>query len=346
MYKPIFHYTDRIVNHLTFIAEAKPIIINAPLIPNWEVSLRKAAFLNSAHSSTAIEGNPLTFEDVTALAEGHEIMVKRQDRQEVLNYFESLDKIPYFASKVPFTVEDLLKVHKIITKNLLEDNEDEGIFRNRQVVVGNPVTREVIFRPPETVEVPELIKTFLEWLNSPETENLNPIIVSGLTHYELVRIHPFIDGNGRTARIMAMAVLYKRGYDLKRFYALDNYYNMDRSSYYAALKTVNPDSLDQTLWLEYFTKGVAVSIKSVKDKVLGLSKDVKFLEKKGQIPLNDRQMKIVEKIIENGKIANKDVREMFNLSHSTAFDELQKLLELEVVEIKGKGRSTHYVLIT
>ena len=84
----------------------------------------------------------------------------------------------------------------------------------------------------------------------------------------------------------------------------------------------------------------------MKDKVLGLSKDVKFLEKKGQIPLNDRQMKIVEKIIENGKIANKDVREMFNLSHSTAFDELQKLLELEVVEIKGKGRSTHYVLIT
>ncbi len=167
------------------------------------------------------------------------------------------------------------------------------------MVVGNPVTREVIFRPPETVEVPELIEGFLEWLNSPETENLNPIIVSGLTHYELVRIHPFIDGNGRTARIMAMALLYKRGYDLKRFYALDDYYNMDRSSYYAALKTVNPDSLDLTLWLEYFTNGVAVSIKSVKDKVLGLSKDVKFLEKKGQIPLNDRQMKIVEKIIEN-----------------------------------------------
>ncbi len=344
MFKPIFHYTDSIVNNLTFAAEAKAIIVRAPLIPNWEVSLRKAAFLTSAHSSTAIEGNPLTFEDVTALAEGRKIMARKKDRQEVLNYFESLEKIPDFASKVPFTVEDLLEVHKIITRDVLEDNEDEGVFRTRQVVVGNPVTREVIFRPPETAEVPELIERFLEWLNSPATENLNPIIVSGLTHYELVRIRPFIDGNGRTARIMAMTVLYKMGYDLKRFFALDDYYNIDKSSYYAALNRVDPDLLDLTLWLEYFTKGVAVSIKSVMGKVLGLSEDVKFLENKGQIPLNERQMKIVEKIIENGKVANRDVQEMFSLSHSTAFDELQKLLKLEVVEIKGKGRSTHYVL--
>ena len=156
-------------------------------------------------------------------------------------------------------------------------------------------------------------------------------------------IHPFMDGNGRTARIMAMTVLYKRGYDLKRFLALDDYYNMDISSYYEALKAVNPDLLDTTLWLEYFTNGVAVNIKSLKDKILGL-KDIKLLENKGQIPLNERQMKIVEKIIENGKIANRDVQEMFSLSHSTAFDELQKLLKLEIVEIKGKGRSTHYVL--
>ena len=344
MFKPIFHYTDSIVNNLTFIAEAKIIIIKTPLIPNWELSLKKAAILTSAHSSTAIEGNSLTFEEVTALAEGHEIKVKREDRQEVLNYFELLEKLPDFASKDPFTFEDLLEFHKIINNGVLEDNEDEDVFRNHEVVVSHPDTREIIFRPPEPSLISGLIENFLEWINSPETENLNPIIVSGLTHYELFRIHPFIDGNGRTARIMAMNVLYKRSYDLKRFVALDDYYNLDISSYYKALETVNPDLLDTTLWLEYFTKGVAVSIKSVMDKVLGLSVDVKFLEKKRKIPLNERQMKILEKIIEKGKIANRDVQEMFGLSHSTAFDELQKLLKLEVVEIKGKGRSTHYVL--
>lgn len=129
---------------------------------------------------------------------------------------------------------------------------------------------------------------------------------------------------------MAMIVLYRRGYDIKRFFSLDDYYNQDRDKYYETLKTVNPDLLDLTQWLEYFTTGVLTSIKFVKDKVLGLSKDVKFLKKKGQIPLNDRQMKIVEKIIENSKITKKDVQNMFNLSHSSAYDELKKMLDLEV----------------
>lgn len=127
-----------------------------------------------------------------------------------------------------------------------------------------------------------------------------------------------------------MIVLYRRGYDIKRFFSLDDYYNQDRDKYYETLKTVNPDLLDLTQWLEYFTTGVLTSIKFVKDKVLGLSKDVKFLKKKGQIPLNDRQMKIVEKIIENSKITKKDVQNMFNLSHSSAYDELKKMLDLEV----------------
>ena len=105
------------------------------------------------------------------------------------------------------------------------------------------------------------MKAFWSGLILPETENINPIIVSGLTHYELFRIHPFINGNGRTARIIAMTVLYKRGYDLKSFLTLDDYYNMGISNYYEALKTVNPDLLDDTLWLEYFTNGVAVSMR-------------------------------------------------------------------------------------
>lgn len=346
MFKPNFNYTEDIVNNLTFIAEAKAIILKAPLIPNWEVSLRKSAILRSAHSSTAIEGNPLTFDEVTALAEGRKVMARRKDRQEVLNYLEALENISNYSSRAPFSVENLLDIHKVVTKDTLDNPEDEGAFRNRQVVVGNQMTREVVFRPPGTNEVPGLVDGFMEWFNSSETEKLNPVIVAGLTHYELVRIHPFIDGNGRTARIMATIALYKSGFDVKRFFALDDYYDHDRNSYYEALRTVNPDELDLTQWLEYFTEGVAVSIKSVKEKVIGLSKDVKVLREKGQIQLNDRQMKIVEKIIEEGKIANKDIQEMFNLSHSSAFDEIKKLLGLEVIETRGKGRSTHYVLAT
>ena len=83
---------------------------------------------------------------------------------------------------------------------------------------------------------------------------------------------------------MAMLVLYKKGYDVKRFFSLDDFYDMDRAAYYEALNSVNQESLDLTNWLEYFTEGVAVSIKAVEDKVLGLSRH------EGH-SLNERQMK-------------------------------------------------------
>ena len=289
MFKPVFSYTDRIVRSLTFIAESKAIIKSSPLIPEWEVSLRKDAIIRSAHSSTAIEGNPLTLEEVSALAQGREVMARRKDRAEVLNYLEALEKVPDFASRNPFTLKDLLEIHKTVTKNTLKKSDFEGVLRPLPVIVGNPATGEVTFRPPQTEEVPGLIENFLEWFNSSKINGIDPVIAAGLTHYELVRIHPFIDGNGRTARIMATTLLYKQGFDLKRFFALDDYYDHDRNSYYAALQTVDPETLDVTRWLEYFTEGVAVNIKTVKEKVISLRKDT------GQLALNDRQMQIIAK---------------------------------------------------
>ena len=296
----------------------------------WEVSLRKEAILRSAHSSTAIEGNPLTMDEVTALANGRTIMAKRKDKEEVLNYLETLNKIPDFGLEILFTLNDLLEIHKVLTKNTLDHSEDEGFLRNRQNYVGNGYG-EVIFMPPQTDEVPALIENFLKWFNSPELEEKNPVIIAGLTHYEIVRIHPFIDGNGRTARIMATIALYKRGFDLKRFFALDDYYDQDRPSYYAALKSVDQNTLDLTGWLEYFTEGVAISIKTVKEKVLKLNKSFKLLEEKGQIAFDDNQMAIVERIISKGKTTNRDIRSILGLSHTAVRTEFIKLTDLGVI---------------
>ncbi len=282
---------------------------------------------------------------ILGLAAGREITVRRKDRQEVLNYLEALEKIPKFAERNPFLPEDLLEVHKIVTKETLENPEDEGVFRNRQVFVGNRITGEVIFMPPPTEQVPHLVNEFLEWFNSTVVKEIDPVIEAALAHYELVRIHPFIDGNGRTARIMATLVFYKRGFDVKRFFALDDYYDQDRRSYYAALNNVDQRTLDLTGWLEYFTNGVAVSIETVKNKVIGLSKDIKLLKEKGQVALTERQMKIVEKIIEKGAITNREMREVFGLSDEGVRKEITKLIKLGVVKRKSKGRSHHYILV-
>lgn len=345
MFKPNFSYTDKIVRNLTLISEARAIILNAPLVPKWEVSLRREALLRSAHSSTAIEGNPLSLEEVTALAAGRDIMVRRKDKQEILNYLEALERVPEFAKKTIFTAEDFLKIHMTVTKDTLENPEDEGAFRDRQVFVGNRFTGEIIFVPPPTEQVSQLVDAFLDWFNSGESNEIDPVIEAGVTHYEMVRVHPFIDGNGRTARIMATLVFNKRGFDVKRFFALDDYYDQDRRAYYTALRSVDQNTLELTGWLEYFTDGVAVSVKAVKDKVIGLSKDIKFLKERGQIALTERQMKIMERVMEKGEVTNRDIRNMFNISNRAALDEISKLLKLKVIKEMGKGRSTRYVLV-
>ncbi len=345
MFEPNFKYTEKIVRNLTQIAESKAIILSSPLVPKWEVMLRREALIRSAHSSTSIEGNALSLEEVSLLAQGREIMATRKDRQEVLNYLEALEKIPLFAKRDFFSIPDLLELHKIVTKDTLQNPLDEGVIRNRRVYVGNSITGEVIFEPPSVNQVTGLLQGFFEWMNSSQTEHLDAVIEAGITHYEIVRIHPFIDGNGRTARVIATLILFKKGLDTKRFFSLDDYYDSDRRRYYDVLRSIDQDSIDITGWLEYFTEGVAISIKTVRDKVLGLSRGIKVLKDRGQVALTERQMKIVEWVIDKGVISNRDVRDLFKISNRTALDEINDLIKLNVIRKEGKGRSISYKLV-
>ena len=139
--------------------------------------------------------------------------------------------------------------------------------------------------------------------------------------------------------------LYRRGFDTKRYFALDDYYDLDRRNYYDALNNVDQETLDLTGWLEYFTEGVAVSINSVKEKVIGLSKDIKVLKDKGQISLTDRQIKIVEQMVEGDKITSGELSEILDISRQAALKEMNKLVDLGVVKLVGERRGAHYVLI-
>jgi Fic family protein len=337
IFQPKFKYTQRIVNNLTKITQAREVILNAKIIPKWEISLRREALIRSAHSSTAIEGNKLTLEEVSQLALGRKIMATRKEKQEVLNYLNVLQNIQDYQNDGKVTEKLLLKLHKDITKETLDLPGDEENYRKVQVVVGNKFTGEVVFTPPKTEKVPQLTKALLEWINQ-EIE-LHPVLIAGLSHYEFVRIHPFVDGNGRTARALATLILYIRDFDIKRFFTLDDYYDSDRKAYYAALKSVDKNTLDTTQWIEYFTDGVLISINGVKKKILSLS-----IKKSGpQIALTERQMKIMEKIVANGKITSGEIQDMFKISRQAAYKELKKMIELGVIEPRGEGKAVYYI---
>jgi len=344
IFKPNFQYIHRIVNDLAQIAVARELVLNSPLVPKWEVAIRREAIVRSAHSSTSIEGNRLSLEQVSDLAHGREVTATRKDKQEVLNYLDVLKNIDKLTDGEKIIEKDLLKIHKKLTQDTLENPSDCGAYRNRYVVVGNPLTGEVFFRPPANEKVPGLVRALIEWLNSPEAKALDPIIEAGIAHYEFVRIHPFVDGNGRTGRVLATLILYLRGFDTKQFFCLDDYYDSDRPAYYKALQGVDQRALDLTGWIEYFVGGVKSSIEAVKERVIRLSSERLRRTKRGQIALSERQMRIVEFINQNGRITNLDVRGMFKISDRAALKELRKLVDLKVTKPEGKGRSLRYVL--
>lgn len=344
MFNPKFQYTHKIVNLLTKISTAREVIVNSPLIPKWEVSIRRQAIIQSAHSSTKIEGNMLSLEQVSELAIGREIMASRKDKQEVLNYLHTLENLSKLTDNNIITEKNILNIHKMLTNNTLENPSDSGTYRKQYVVVANRLTKEIIFKPPPNENVPGLIKNLINWINSPQAKELNPVIEAGITHYELVRIHPFVDGNGRTARVLASLILFLRDFDIKQFFCLDDYYDSDRPSYYKTLRNVDQKTLDLTNWLEYFAEGVNLSINAVKERVVKLSSERLRKTEKGQIAFSERQMQIVEHINKNGKITNKNVREMFKVSDRAALKEIRKLVDLKVIKAEGKARSLHYVL--
>jgi Fic family protein len=346
-FKPQYTITDKILNNISQIMAGREIIEHSRLIPKWELMLKKEAWLHNAHSSTSIEGNQLTLQQVKAISEKKEIIASTKDKQEVINYLRALNSIPQYAKK-KIDAKLFLGIHKTLTRGTFREEKDCGVFRDRQVFVGKRIfdgtqLKEVVeYMPPDTKSVPGLVEEFLSWLNSDEAAEINPVILAGVVHYEIARIHPFIDGNGRTARLLASLVLYKSGFDHRRFFALDDYYDRNRSFYYAALKTAQLDKGDITKWLEYFTDGVLDSINSVKRTIVKLG----FLSKaKGanQIELTPRQVKILEKIKENGKITNRDLRSMFSISRQAILKEILKLVGVGIIKLIGKGRGAYYV---
>jgi Fic family protein len=344
MFRPNFRYTDKIVNDLTQIAVARELILNSPLIPKWEIALRREAIIHSAHSSTSIEGNRLSLEQVTDLAHGREVMATRRDKQEVLNYLKVLEAIDKLTDGKEIYEKDILNIHKLVTQETLENPSDCGVYRNRYVVVANRLTGEVFFRPPSNEDVPGLVRNLIEWLSSSEAKTLDSVVEAGIAHYEFVRIHPFVDGNGRAARVLATLILYLRGFDAKQFFCLDDYYDSDRQAYYKVLQGVDQKTLDLTGWLEYFAEGVQVSISAVKERIIRLSSERLRRTKREQIALTEKQMRILEFINQNGRITNRNLREMFKISDRAALKEITKLLDLKVIKADGKGRSLGYIL--
>lgn len=346
MYTPKFSFTNTLLQHIGRIEAAKEVIENAPLVPAWEAKFREEAMQRSAYHGTHLEGNGLNYTEAGQVLAGASVVGRDRDIQEVLNYRNVLRFIEEYQIK-EVTEEMLKHMHSLTVYRILPD-EAIGVYRKSQVVVRNAQTGEITFRPPPSLEVPFLISGFLSWLNATGSDIVHAVLRAGIAHYEIVRIHPFLDGNGRVARACATLLLSMEGYDVKRFFSLEEHYDRDPLPYYESLQSVGKNDGDMTYWLEYFSQGVAIELTRIKEKVKSLSTDLKIKKSLGghQMALTERQIKIVEFIQENGFLQNKVFFELFpTISEDTVLRELKDLITKGIIRKEGTTKGVRYILL-
>jgi len=342
MYKPTFSITNKILNNIGVIEAAKEIIENAPLLPYWEKKFQEDATLRTTHYGTHIEGNELSLIQVQKILDGEQIVARERDVQEVINYRKVLN---YIDQKMESKIDEetIFDLHNITIDKILEGDK-EGEFRDKEVVIRNSITGEVSFRPPKTIEVPWQIKELVQFIN--EENDVHPVLKSGIVHYEFVRIHPFLDGNGRSGRALSMLVLFKLGYDIRQFFSLEEHFDNDPNAYYEALQSVEKDKGDQTLWLSYFTQCLASELSKIKEKIEKISIDTNLKKRLGgPVMLSDRQLKIIEYIQKIGYIENKAYETLFPMvSEDTVLREVQDLVKKGLLKKKGVTKGVKYVM--
>lgn len=347
MFNPSLVITNKILTNISKIEAAEEVIRHSPLLPLWEKKFKEDAVVRSTYHGTHLEGNMLGKDEAKDVLLGKDVIGRPRDILEVINYRKVIDFIEEEANKkIDKITEPLVKkLHRLIVYKILSDDQ-AGEYRVKQVVVRNSQTGEVTFRPPSPLEVPFLMREFMYWLNRTEKDNMHPILKAGIAHHELVRIHPFIDGNGRVARVLATLILFLGGYDIRRFFSLEEFYDKDAVSYYGHLQKASAGDLND--WLEYFTLGAALEFDRVKEKILKISKDVKLKEKFGgkQIFLTDRQIKLIEYIQEVGYIQNQSFSSVFSdVSEDTVLRDIQELIQNGLIKKVGSTKAARYVMV-
>ncbi|MEK7126504.1 MAG: Fic family protein [Patescibacteria group bacterium] len=349
MFIPKYNLTDKIVKALTSIAEAKAIIENAKILPQQELHLRREAIIRMTHHSTEIEGNRLNLQQVSALYAHRKVDAPDRDIYEVKNYLNALKYIEQVVSKkLEITEKIILKIHKLVTAKTLHA-ESCGYYRKGPIYVvrrrlGMP--QEIMYTGPAAKKVPKLMADLIDWLQKSINKDINPIIVAGIAHLEIAAIHPFNDGNGRTARALATLILYERGYDFRHLFALEDYYNTNRQEYYKAInvgKNFEERRTDLTSWIEYFVNGFKEEIDSVKTKITMLSIHRIDEKIKSQIYLTKDQLKILDFLDQLGKVNVNDIVDILSCPKRTAQYHLKKLKNIKMIKQVGKGPRAAYI---
>ena len=347
MFWPKYNITDGMNSALLEIERARGFLEAADLREEWLDELRIEALVREAHFSTHIEGTTLTLDQSDGILRGEIIAnVARDDRQELLNYREAMDYVSrQIGSQSEITEENIKEIHAILVKDVRGGSLEPGNYREVQNYIVDAITGKAIYTPPSASEVPGQMAEFVEWLN--KRTGVSAVLTAGIAQFQFVQIHPFLDGNGRTARVLCTLILYKNDYDFQRLFSLSEFYDEERQQYYNAIQGVRDMGLDLTGWLEYFTKGLQSQLMGI--KVMGelAIKEDAVMDRARKFLLNERQLMILQYIVDNGQASVEEMCERFDLVRRTVQRDFARMVELGLVEEVAQSKTDptkHYRL--
>ena len=342
-FKPKFTITHRMTAAITRIERARGFLEAAQLSADWVREMGDRALILEAHYTTHIEGTRLTLDQAERLWKGEAVPeADPDDARELLNYRSAFEFVSeYLDSGNPITEGMIREIHRKLVEGVRGGKAAPGEYRRIQNYVVNSSTGQVIYTPPTALEVPMMMSELVKWLN--DELDIHPILVSGIAQFHLVHIHPFLDGNGRTSRLLSTLCLYKTGYDFKRLFTISEYYDRDRPTFYKSIQSVRENNMDMTGWLDYFVTGLETQMIEVRERGEQVIRRDVLVQKYG---LNERQARTLDLLMKQDSVHISELEEHCpGVTRRTLQRDLNVLIEKNLVRLKGSARQSNYELV-
>jgi len=339
-FNPKFTITNRITAGLTRIERARGFLEAASLSEDWLREMGNRALVLEAHHTTHIEGTRLTLEQAERLWQGVSVPeANPDDALELLNYRKAFEFVSeYLKSGDPIAVGLVREIHKRLVEGVRGGAAAPGEYRKIQNYIVNYVTGETIYTPPSAQDVPIMMAELVKYLN--REAKTHPVLMSGIAQFHLVHIHPFLDGNGRTSRLLSTLCLYRAGYDFKRLFTISEYYDRDRAKFYQAIQRVRESNMDMTGWLEFFIEGLSTQLAEVRERgEQAIRRDV-LIKEHG---LSERQAKAIGHILVHGSLTIQDFERLCSdINRRSLQRDLRAMLDMKLLVSEGATNKLVY----
>jgi len=310
-----------------------------PLPPARMERAREEALLEEAVHTTRIEGSEITSEEAARAFESGAVPTARpEDVRELLNYRAAhVQAMEYAASGRPVTQAVIREIHRMLVRDVRGGAAAPGEYRRVQNYVVNGLTGAVIYTPPPANEVPERMAALTDWLRSEEG---HPVLIAGIAQLELVDIHPFLDGNGRTARLLTLACLRRAGYSFPELFSLSEFYEADRPGYYDAIQQVRDGGGDHSGWLAYFAAGVRTQLARAIDRIVWRP----HLDDGSRRPLTLNERRILDETLAHGAVSIRSLSlALPSVPRRTLQYALRRLVDAGLLVAAGETQTRRYL---